>query len=45
MSFLALIQGDMSVLDYERRFHDLSMFASHYVPTEQQLIEKQHDGL
>jgi len=25
--FLALRQGDMSVLEYERRFHDLSLFA------------------
>ncbi|KAL9400951.1 hypothetical protein Peur_004800 [Populus x canadensis] len=30
--FLALRQGDMSVLEYERRFHDLSLFAPHYFP-------------
>jgi hypothetical protein len=43
--FLALRQGDMSVLDYERRFHDLSMFASHYVPGEQHRVERLRDGL
>jgi len=43
--FLALRQGDMSVLDYERRFHDISMFASHYVPGEQHRVERLRDGL
>lgn len=43
--FLALRQGDMSVLEYERRFHDLSLFAPHYVPTEEHMIEKLRDGL
>ena len=33
--FLALTQGDMTVLEYERRFQDLSIFASVYLPTEQ----------
>ena len=42
--FLALSQGDMSVLEYERRFHDLSLFAPHYVPTEEHMIEKLRDG-
>jgi hypothetical protein len=43
--FLALRQGDMSVLDYERSFHDLSMFASHYVLGEQYRVERLRDGL
>jgi len=29
--FLALKQGDMSILEYERRFHDLSLFASQFI--------------
>jgi hypothetical protein len=43
--FLALRQGDMSVLEYKRRFHDLSLFTPHYVPTEEHMIEKLRDGL
>jgi hypothetical protein len=43
--FLALRYGDMSVLEYERRFHDLSLFAPHYVPIEEHMIEKLRDGL
>lgn len=43
--FLALKQGDMSVLDCERKFHDLSMFASHYTPSEQHRVERLRDGL
>ena len=31
---LALVQGDMSMLNYEIKFYDLSMFASYYVPSE-----------
>jgi hypothetical protein len=42
--FLALRQEGMSVLEYERRFHDLSLFAPHYVPSEQHMIEKLRDG-
>jgi len=42
---MALKQRDMSVLDYERRFHDLSMFASYYVPSEQHRVERLRDGL
>jgi hypothetical protein len=38
--FLALRQEGMSVLEYERRFHDLSLFAPHYVPTEQYMKEQ-----
>jgi len=43
--FLTLTQGDMAVLEYERRFHDLSMFAPYIVPTEQHRIQKMRDGL
>jgi hypothetical protein len=32
-------------LEYERRFHDLSLFAPYYVPTEEHMIEKLRDGL
>jgi hypothetical protein len=38
--FLAFVQRDISVLDYERRFYNLSMFASYYVLTEQYRIER-----
>jgi len=43
--FLALKQGDMSLLEYERRFHDLLLFAPHYVSIEEHMIEKLRDGL
>ncbi|XP_061947386.1 uncharacterized protein LOC133670792 [Populus nigra] len=42
--FLALRQEGISVLEYERRFYDLSLFASHYVPSEQHMIEKLRNG-
>jgi hypothetical protein len=32
--FLALIQEGITVLKYERRFHDLSMFAPQFIPTK-----------
>jgi hypothetical protein len=35
----------MTVLEYERRFQDLSMFASVYLSTEQHRIERLRDGL
>ena len=35
----------MAVLEYERRFHDLSMFAPYIVPTKQYRIQKMRDGL
>ena len=34
----------MSLLEYERRFHDLSLFTPHYVPSKQHMIEKLRDG-
>ena len=42
---LAFTYEDMTVLEYERRFHDLSMFAFVYLPTEQHRIERLWDGL
>jgi len=42
--FLALRQGEMTMLENERRFHDLSLFAPHYVPTKEHMIEKLRDG-
>jgi hypothetical protein len=42
--FLALKQGEMSVLENERRFHDLSLFALHYVLTKKHMIKKLKDG-
>ena len=43
--FLTLRHGDTSILEYERRFHDFLLFASHYVPTEEHVIEKLRDGI
>jgi hypothetical protein len=42
--FLALKQGEMSVLEHERRFHDLSLIAPHYVLTKEHMIKKLKDG-
>ena len=35
----------MTILDYERRFHDLSLFAPQFVTIEQQIIDRLRDGL
>jgi hypothetical protein len=35
----------MSVLEYKKRLYDLSLFAPHYVPIEEHMIEKLRDGL
>ena len=35
----------MAVLEYERRFQDLSMFAPYIVSIEQHRIQKMRDGL
>jgi hypothetical protein len=43
--FLAFKQGDMSVLEYERRFHDLSLFASQFIATKQHMIDRLRDEL
>jgi hypothetical protein len=43
--FLTLVQGDLLVLDYERRFYNLFTFASYYVPPNQRKIERLQDGL
>jgi len=36
-------QGDITVLEYERQFQDLFMFASVYLPTEQHMIKGLQD--
>jgi hypothetical protein len=43
--FLELKQGDLTVLEYERRFQDLAAFASTYLPTERHRVERFRDGL
>jgi hypothetical protein len=43
--FLTLTQGDMSVLECERRFHDLSMFAPYHVPTKEHMLDRFQDRL
>jgi hypothetical protein len=43
--FLDLRQGDLIVLEYERRFQDLTAFASTYLPTECHRVERFRDGL
>jgi hypothetical protein len=45
LEFLALKQGNIIVIDYERRFHDLSLFAPQFVTTEQEIIDRLRDGL
>jgi hypothetical protein len=43
--FLDLRQGDLTVLEYERRFQDLVAFASTYLPTGRHRVERFRDGL
>ena len=43
--FLDLRQEGMTILEYERRFHDFSMFAPQFIPTEQYMIDRLRDGL
>jgi hypothetical protein len=43
--YLDLRQGDLIVLEYERRFQDLSTFTSTYLPTERHRVERFRDGL
>jgi hypothetical protein len=40
-----LVQGDMIVLEYERRFNNLSMFDLPHVSTEHSIIKMLLDGL
>jgi hypothetical protein len=40
-----LRQRDILVLEHEKRFHDLSLFASQFVSTEQYMMDKLQDGL
>jgi hypothetical protein len=43
--FLDLRQGDLTVLEYERRFQDLTAFASTYLPTKRHKVERFRDAL
>ena len=43
--FLELRQGDMTVLEYEKRFQDLTPFASTYLPMERHRVDMFRDGL
>jgi len=43
--FLKLKQGDLIVLEYERRFQDLVAFTSTYLSTERHRVERFRDGL
>jgi len=43
--FLDLRRGDLTVLEYERRFQDLTAFASTYLPTRRHRVERFCDGL
>lgn len=43
--FLDLWQGDMTVLEYERRFQDLFIFTSTYLPMKRHRVEKFRDEL
>lgn len=42
--FLALKQERMTIVEYERRLHDLSIFVPYHVPIEQHMIEKLQEG-
>ena len=42
--FLDLRQGDLTILEYERRFQYLAAFASTYLPTERHGVERFCDG-
>jgi hypothetical protein len=42
---LDLRQGDLTVLEYERRFQDLAVFAFTYLPIERHRVERFRDGL
>lgn len=43
--FLTLKHGDIPMLEYKMRFHDLSMFAPHHVHIEQHMIKRFQDAL
>jgi hypothetical protein len=42
--FLDLRQGDLTILEYERRFQYLAAFPSTYLPTERHRVERFCDG-
>jgi hypothetical protein len=35
----------LTVLEYERRFHDLASFTSTYLPTKRHRVKRYQDGL
>jgi hypothetical protein len=41
---LALMQEEMTMMEYERRFHDLSMFAPNCIPIKKHMIDRLRDG-
>jgi hypothetical protein len=43
--FLDLRHGDLIVLEYERRFQDLAVFASTYLPTKCHRVKRFHHEL
>ncbi|KAK6153864.1 hypothetical protein DH2020_013503 [Rehmannia glutinosa] len=43
--FMSLVQGNMSVLDYERKFNQLSHYATHMVSIDQMKAERFVEGL
>nr|XP_034898788.1 uncharacterized protein LOC118037019 [Populus alba] len=43
--FLDLMQGDLIVLEYEKRFQDLVAFSSTYLPTKCYRVDRFYDGL
>ncbi|KAK6163804.1 hypothetical protein DH2020_000668 [Rehmannia glutinosa] len=43
--FMSLVQGNMKVLDYERKFNQLSRYATHLISTDQMKAERFVEGL
>lgn len=43
--FLALVQGDVIMIEYERRFNNLLMFAPPFVSIKHSIIERLWDSL
>jgi hypothetical protein len=42
---LDLRQGDLTILEYERRYQDLAAFTSTYLPTECHIVEMFRNGM
>lgn len=45
VKFLELKQGNMSVLEYEKKFKELSRFVAKYVGTEEEKAQRFQEGL